>query len=236
MIPTRSRRIERLFGDLGVLAYTLSGPADPADLLAGEQAFAADVSTVRAQQFAAGRLCARRGLRALEMPDDPLVVGVGGQPSWPDGICGSISHTVGLAVAVVARTGALGVRRIGVDAERVGRVREALYRRVFTDSEIAVLATTSRPGRLASTVFSAKEALYKAQYPLTSAWVGFRDVSVEIQGERGLAHPTSDLEVLNRLQWPVSIGVEADDEFVVTGVVVEPAATPPPVLQDPAHR
>ena len=223
MIPTRSQRLERLFGDLGVIAHTLVGPADPEALLADERVFATGVSPLRSQQFTAGRLCARWGLRALGATDRPLVVGAGGQPSWPAGYCGSISHTKGLVVAVVARTEALDHRRIGVDAECLGRVREELYRHVFTETEIAVLAATGRPERLASTVFSAKEALYKAQYPLTAAWVGFKDVSVEIDGERGLAHPATDLEVLNTLRWPVSIGVDADDEHVVAGVVVEPA-------------
>jgi 4'-phosphopantetheinyl transferase EntD len=223
VIPTRSRRLERLFGDLGVIAHTLTGPGDPEALLADERVFTTGVSALRSQQFAAGRLCARWGLRALGSPEHSLVVGAGGQPSWPAGFCGSISHTKGLVVAVVARTEALGRRRIGVDAECLGRVRTELYRHVFTENEIATLAVTSRPERLASTVFSAKEALYKAQYPLTAAWVGFRDVSVEIDGDRGLAHPATDLEVLNTLRWPVSIGVDADDEHVVAAVVVEPA-------------
>jgi 4'-phosphopantetheinyl transferase EntD len=226
VIPTRSRRIERLFGDLGVIAHTLAGPADPTALLADERVFTAGVSALRSQQFTAGRLCARWGLRALGVSDHALVVGAGGQPSWPEGICGSISHTKGLVVAVVAPTEGLGHRRIGVDAERLGRVGQHLHRHVFTDGEIATLAATSRPERLASTIFSAKEALYKAQYPLTAAWVGFRDVWVEIDGDRGLAHPATDLEVLNTLRWPASIGVEADDQHVVAGVVVEPVPVP----------
>jgi 4'-phosphopantetheinyl transferase EntD len=222
VIPSRSRSIERLFGDLGVIAHASAGPGDPCELLDAEREVTAGVSAVRAQQFAGGRLCARWGLRELGVADRPLVVGPGGQPDWPEGICGSISHTEGLIVAVVGHTDRLGRRRIGIDAERRGRVHEGLYRHLFTEAEISLLAADPEPDLLATMIFSAKEALYKAQYPLTSSWVGFGDVTVVIEGDRGLAHPVGDLEALRHLRWPVSVGLDVSDAIVVAGVVVEP--------------
>ena len=214
----------------------------------------ANAAPGRQEQFAAGRACARAGLSVLGCPEEPLLVGEDRRPLWPSGVTGSISHTRGLGesgsneasfgVAVVVLDAALGGRGIGVDVERVGRVREALFGRLFTGAELEDLRRLPLDRRAvhATVLFSAKEAFYKAQFGLSRSWVGFRDVEignveignveignveigdVEIRaGERGLlANPVTELAALSLVRWPVSIWFEVRSDIVITGVVVEP--------------
>lgn len=209
----------------------------------------ANAAPGRQEQFAAGRACARAGLSVLGCPEEPLLVGEDRRPLWPSGVTGSISHTRGLGepgsneasfgVAVVVLDAALGGRGIGVDVERVGRVREALFGRLFTAAELEDLRRlpVDRRAVHATVLFSAKEAFYKAQFGFSRSWVGFRDIeigNVEIRnveigdveiraGERGLlANPVTELAALSLVRWPVSIGFEVRSDIVITGVVVEP--------------
>ena len=243
-VPSRSFSAAGLFAGLDVVAHELAGAPDPRLLLAAERQAMANAAPGRQEQFAAGRACARAGLSVLGCPEEPLLVGEDRRPLWPSGVTGSISHTRGLGesgsneasfgVAVVVLDTALGGRGIGVDVERVGRVREALFGRLFTGAELEDLRRLPLDRRAvhATVLFSAKEAFYKAQFGLSRSWVGFRDVEignveigdVEIRaGERGLlANPVTELAALSLVRWPVSIWFEVRSDIVITGVVVEP--------------
>ena len=145
-VPSRSFSAAGLFAGLDVVAHELAGAPDPRLLLAAERQAMANAAPGRQEQFAAGRACARAGLSVLGCPEEPLLVGEDRRPLWPSGVTGSISHTRGLGesgsneasfgVAVVVLDAALGGRGIGVDVERVGRVREALFGRLFTGAEL----------------------------------------------------------------------------------------------------
>lgn len=229
--PRSAPDLAALFTD--AVAFELAG----ADLEAGgdeglwpeEEVQVTRAVPTRRLQFAAGRRCARAGLAALGLPPGPIPAGPQRAPGWPAGTTGSISHTAGYAVAVVRRTapGPAGSRAsaagpaepsapdpsrisIGVDAEQLGRVGDHLYSRLFTPGEEAWLARLpgARRDAAATAVFGAKEAFYKAQFPLTSAWVGFHDVgSQPIENDDGThagyrLEPHTDLAALDAVQWP----------------------------------
>jgi len=228
--PVRAAVVSDLFTD--AVVYELWGDGDEALLHPEEAVLVASAVANRRQQFAAGRACARRALADLALEDRPLMVGDRRSPRWPEGVTGSISHTEGYAVAVVARlggghgtgrdaaSGELPVRTVGIDAERCGRVSDDLHGRLFLDPERERMAGLSAQDRaeMATVMFGAKEAFYKAQFPITGDWVGFHDVELRPDGDELTLHPASDLETLARFRWPLRARTVVRRGIAVTGV------------------
>lgn len=156
----------------------------------------------RQREFSAGRAAAAAALSRLDVSNAVIAVGENRNPLWPDGIAGSITHTAGLAVAVVARV--IEISALGLDLEPVGAVKEELWASLFNQTEIAWLTTTPRAQRTqwATVIFCAKESFYKLQYPLTGQWVDFHEADVAVSIETGelmltCVHP-SVIEKLSR--------------------------------------
>ena len=218
-----SSAIENLFA-LPVAAAELIGPGDPAVLIDREVERAESMGEHRKREFSAGRACARLAMDQLGADGPVAVVTDGRAPRWPDGLVGSITHTRGYCAAVVARTADVGAAQVGLDVEVIGRVKPNLWRRVFVEAEREQLARRDDADLAATVTFSVKEALYKAQFPVTQAWVGFEDVRVDWgdDGELVLCRETS-LPALDLLSWPVrGRWLEADGR-VITAVTTQPA-------------
>ncbi len=144
----------------------------------------------RQRDFALGRTAARRALgRAV-----PIGRGPHRAPCWPPGVVGAITHAAGLAAAATApTTRAVGV---GLDLEDLARLEDlAIARHVADEDEQRWIGED--PRRLAL-LFSAKEAAYKALYPLRRGWIGFDAVSLrwradgfdaELREPMGSSHP-----------------------------------------------
>jgi 4'-phosphopantetheinyl transferase EntD len=123
-------------------------------------------------------------MAALGVPAGPILPGPAGQPQWPAGVTGSITHCAGYQACAVARTA--DVAAIGIDAEPDAALPAGLIGQVATGPErawiarhVAALSETTPAGvcwdRL---LFSAKEAACKLWYPLTGRWPGFREVAI----------------------------------------------------------
>lgn len=159
------------------------------DLYSQEQIFLQHATGKRRGEFAAGRLCARKALQRLGVTEAPISADEKGAPIWPIGFVGSISHTKGYYAAAVAKKE--DVEAIGLDVEKADRLQTPLWNRVLKVSEIAWLEKTipqSMQVTWATLFFSAKEAFYKFQYPITGCWLGFQDVRIkfnEINTESG---------------------------------------------------
>ncbi|HET9518575.1 MAG TPA: 4'-phosphopantetheinyl transferase superfamily protein, partial [Actinoplanes sp.] len=125
--------------------------------------------------------CAREALAALGRPPAPLLRGERGMPEWPDGVVGSITHCEGYRAAVVAP--ATTIWTIGVDAEPDQPLPDGVLGAVALPAERGglqrLLAEDPRVNweRL---LFSAKEAVYKAWFPLTRRWLDFTEAHVTI--------------------------------------------------------
>jgi 4'-phosphopantetheinyl transferase EntD len=134
----------------------------------------------RRAEFGTGRLCARRALAQLGLPSRPLLTGLAGAPQWPDGTIGSITHTAEYCAAVVKRSPPW--RGVGIDAEDVRILEEDVIRAISTERERLWLAGLAPEIRHAHAVllFSAKEAFYKLQRPLTGLFLDFPEVEIEI--------------------------------------------------------
>jgi 4'-phosphopantetheinyl transferase EntD len=147
----------------------------------GEEDLIAKAVDVRRREFVTGRRCAREALAALGHPAAPIRPGPGRDPQWPAGVVGSITHCAGYRAAAVAPDAV--VAGIGIDAEPNAALPEGVARAVTVPDELPQLAALDRAhpeihwGRL---LFSAKESVYKAWYPLTGRWLGFEDARVTI--------------------------------------------------------
>lgn len=128
----------------------------------------------RQAEFAAGRAAARAALRALGHAPVAIPSGPQRQPLWPAGIGGSIAHAAGLAVAALRRGGPLGI-----DIEPDQGLDADLWPLICTPEERAALPVADR-GAHVRRVFAAKEAVFKAQFPVTGAMLGFDDVTVRL--------------------------------------------------------
>jgi 4'-phosphopantetheinyl transferase EntD len=147
----------------------------------GEEDFVAHAVESRRREFVTTRRCAREALAKLGYAPAAIRCGPKREPLWPAGVVGSMTHTNGFRAAAVAHRSVLA--SIGVDAEPNEPLPEGVEDTVITTSEQDMLVPLRRNlpgvdwGRL---LFSAKEAIYKAWYPLTGRWLGFDDAHVTI--------------------------------------------------------
>jgi 4'-phosphopantetheinyl transferase EntD len=177
--------IEEVLPDWVAVAETFAD-LDDATLLGDEGTAVAKAVPSRQREFATGRACARRALAALGLPPAPLDRGARGEPRWPAGVVGSITHCAGYRAAAVAP--ATRAASVGIDAEPAGPLPAGVLDLVTLPAERPALETLSavRPEvpweRL---LFSAKESVYKAWYPLTGRWLGFEEALVTLDPDAG---------------------------------------------------
>lgn len=148
-------------GELSVLAERL-----PLALL--------DAVDKRQREFLCGRCCAARALAHAGHTGDGWVPrGDDRLPVWPDGWVGSISHSRFGAVAVAARSSP-SCRALGVDMEPLvcATLAAEIEATVANPVELTLLAALPQDLRV-TLLFSAKEALYKALYPMVRSFQDF---------------------------------------------------------------
>lgn len=123
----------------------------------------------RKAEHLAGRIAAAHALPDRTVPG----IGPSGEPLWPEGVSGSITHSVTQAMAVVVRhPDAL----VGIDCEAILAEREAreIQDGIVDAQEAMCLMRSGYPFALALTLaFSAKESLFKALFPQVKIFMGF---------------------------------------------------------------
>ena len=134
----------------------------------------------RQTEFLAGRLCARSALQAQAPDQTAPGQDAEGAPQWPAGLCGSITHSNGLAAAAVAsRQDFLG---LGLDAEVLMSNTRAqrLAAQILCPDELQRMAClpASEHAWLVSLTFCSKESLFKALYPLVGQRFYFQDAEL----------------------------------------------------------
>ena len=136
----------------------------------------------RQSEFATVRACARLGLQDLGAAvGSPILPGPHGAPVWPPGIVGSMTHCTGYRAAAVGH--AHPILSIGIDAEPNAPLPDGLIDSVAAPGERSDLAElTELDPHVAwdRVLFSAKESIYKAWFPLTGRWLGYEDAIVRI--------------------------------------------------------
>jgi 4'-phosphopantetheinyl transferase EntD len=151
-------------------------------LTADERALVGSARPVRRAEFAAGRACAHRALRVLGVDARTISRGPRRQPVWPEGVTGSISHTADLAATVVMRT-TPSVASIGLDVEVAGQPDEELWVDLLTPTERTAVEASDDPQVAVTHVFTAKEAAFKALFPLLGVEIEYLDACVRLDAD-----------------------------------------------------
>lgn len=157
-----------------------------------EESLIARAVDKRRREFTSARHCARVALGKLGMEPAPILKGEKGAPQFPRGVVGSLTHCDGYRGAVLGYS--LQVRSVGIDAEPHGPLPDGVLDAVSLPEERAALAAADAGAvhwdRL---LFCAKEATYKAWFPLTGRWLGFEDARITFalteSGSGGGAEP-----------------------------------------------
>lgn len=188
LLPERVRWAQATLPEAGAdpAAADARASAFEAALFPEEREHIANAVAKRRAEFAAVRRCARDALSELGFPPVPILPGEKREPTWPDGVVGSMTHCVGYCAAAVAR--AEDVEVLGIDAEVHAPLPEGVLQLIALDSErerLAALAASSAPGGEAvhwdRVLFSAKESVYKAWFPMTRRWLGFEEADIELR-------------------------------------------------------
>lgn len=151
---------------------------DPPDLtpLPEEAPLVARSVAKRRNEFVTVRHCARIALGEIGVPPAPILKGDKGEPCWPDGVVGSLTHCDGFRGAVVGRQGQ--VRSVGIDAEPHGVLPKGVLDAISLPVERHQISALPAELHWDRILFCAKEATYKAWYPLTHRWLGFEDAHI----------------------------------------------------------
>lgn len=163
------------------IVVEVATPAVVADqLFPDEQQHIARAVAKRQAEFGTARVCARRALARIGMAPCSLVPHPDRSPRWPCGVKGSISHTQGCCVVAVTRSP--NVVALGVDIEEDTPLQRDLVPAICTPDEQQWVDRFDQEtkGWLGKLLFSAKEAFYKCQYPLTRTIIDFHDVQLSV--------------------------------------------------------
>ncbi|MEU9319699.1 4'-phosphopantetheinyl transferase superfamily protein [Streptomyces sp. NPDC048295] len=179
--------IDELLPDSVVVVETChDGSADEAFLYPEEEAVVARAVAKRRREFTAVRACARLAMEKLGLPPQPVLPGVRGAPRWPEGLVGSMTHCDGYRGAALAR--AADVASLGMDAEPHAPLPGGVLESVSLPGErerLTRMATRQPAIHWDRLLFSAKEAVYKAWFPLTGSSLGFEDADIDITADPG---------------------------------------------------
>ena len=160
----------------GILVdHRLIADGDELALLPAEvAAFAGSVLKVRRASGAA-RIVARMLLSRFGREPYAIPKSTAGMPVWPEGIVGSLAHDAKVAIAAMAAQPEF--QSVGIDIEPAEPLAPDLLGIVATAKERDRIDDDPFRGRL---LFSIKEAIYKAVYPLDRTFLDHHDVEVSL--------------------------------------------------------
>lgn len=160
-----------------VACAEIVGAMPDAALLPEERVALGRAVEKRQREFAAGRWLARCALERLGLEPAAIPRGSNREPIWPAGVVGSITHCRSYCAAAIAPASAIAT--IGIDAEPHEPLPRGVLGLVSRDEERQWIQ--ARDGDAACwdrLLFSAKESVFKAWYPVMGCWLDFSAVNV----------------------------------------------------------
>ena len=175
--------LKNLFSSSVAVIETRATAVDASFLSVVERTYLKSVSQNRKREYIAGRFCAREAMESANISPEHILIGEKGEPIWPSNIVGSITHSHGYAAAAVARKS--DIVSLGLDAEIDEPLSSRVLRRISNVQEQEWVENVGgtlvqHPGKV---LFSAKEATYKAWYPITQEWLGFKEVLINFHDQ-----------------------------------------------------
>lgn len=184
-----ARAARRLLGPSVSVGYAQPAMGDAANLLPAELHCTAGMVPQRKNEFAAGRAAVRMATIADGSEPFAVPMGVDRAPVWPPGIVGSIAHSSDICLAAISRSKRYAA--IGIDVEPNVALPPEIAAEVIHEGDGLELKTGAAPltKQHYVEVFSAKEAAYKCQFPLTGSVFGFDALSIRLmpQSQRFVA-------------------------------------------------
>jgi 4'-phosphopantetheinyl transferase EntD len=178
----RVDEVPELFDDPRVLVLTAElDDAAIAGLTPREAESVSRAVLTRKRELATGRALARLALERQGHPGEEIPVAADRAPIWPDAIAGSISHSDTRAIVAVGRRAEIG--SVGIDLERGPELARDLWSAILLPEEVDAIdrLDLAQRGQRALLLFAAKEALYKAQYPVSRTFMEFHALRVDVE-------------------------------------------------------
>jgi len=129
------------------------------------------MSSKRRLEFFSGRWCAAQCLKRLQSPSVDVAIAPDRSPIWPLGIIGSISHSDNYAVCIASSNNHARALGLDLQSNSSAKLANELSPIILHPNEFqSFWKENQHPDntRLFDLIFSAKETLYKALYPLCS--------------------------------------------------------------------
>lgn len=157
-----------------------------------------------------GRLCAAEALDQLGLPKTVVGRCANGEPRWPDGIVGSITHCSGYVCAAVAKDSS--VEGVGIDAEPRTLLEAETRKLILSDTE------SERVERLAKhdqtipwdlITFSAKESIFKSLGQGQQSISTYQDIEIELSpcGDFNVLRVTGEVDCCGYGRWTLAAGL-----------------------------
>lgn len=191
------RILPRVFSSAGpripgvgfAVASAHEGP--PVAVADEERYLARTMPRPRRSDFLVGRSALHRAVRAAGLTAGPVLCD-GPRPRLPEGLSASISHSRGVAVAVAGPADRFPA--LGIDLEFAQLPVRAAHL-VLREPECPLLGPPRSAAQRLLTLYSAKEAAFKALSPLVGpALRGLRDLRLDPDGAGFLARATGCTE------------------------------------------
>jgi 4'-phosphopantetheinyl transferase EntD len=175
--PSLQRTINALTVPDLLIGHRVISQGDELALLNEEMASLSFPAIERLRASGAARRVARELMNSMGFAGLPILRSTFGAPIWPAGIVGSMAHDDRIAVAAV------GLRRdldaVGIDIEPVAPLPPDMLELIATPRERLAIADNRLGTKL---LFTIKEAVYKAAFPLDHDFLEFHDIEVDLSG------------------------------------------------------
>jgi 4'-phosphopantetheinyl transferase EntD len=147
----------------------------------------------RLAEFSAGRSAARAAMHALGQAPVAVPIAKTRAPIWPQGMTGSISHCAGACFAIAGKS--YEYQGLGLDLEPNLPLPMDLWPTILRVEELQEMAHLchEQAAYRALQIFTAKEAAYKAQYPITGQLFDFQTLRIRLQNQSFTAEFTQDI-------------------------------------------
>jgi 4'-phosphopantetheinyl transferase EntD len=144
-----------------------------------EAQLVANAVASRRREFFSGRFHARRALARIHDSAPPILRGEKGNPLWPAGVIGSITHDLDKVVVAVMAESTLG--GLGIDLVLdPARIEPNLQPLIARSTELTTLSVFFKDTPSLALAFSLKESVVKAVSPGIDRYLDLMDIELNV--------------------------------------------------------